>query len=153
MKMLRVFLLKDVEKVGIAGEIIKAAEGYARNYLIPKKIGVEVTSKNEASFVHRVKTIEKRKEAVSSKTSMLAEKIKAAQVVIKKKIHDNNQLYGSISPKEIAEELSKQHGISISNNQVIIDKSIKTKGLHSITIKLSSKLQPKLKVKIVPEAA
>ncbi len=150
---MRVFLLKDVEKVGIAGEVIKAAEGYARNYLIPKKLGVEVTKKNESSFVHRIKTIVKRKEAVSSKTSMLAERIKSAQVVLKRKIHDKDQLYGSISPKEVVEGLSQQHGITISNSQVLFDKSIKTKGLHTITIKLSSKLQPKLKIKIVPEAA
>ena len=151
MKMLRVFLLKDVEKVGMSGEIIKTAEGFARNYLIPRKFGVEVTDKNEASFSHRLKTIEHRKEVIASKTSLLAEKIKAAQITIKKKIHDNDQLYGSISPKEIAEELSKQHQITIANSQVIFDKSIKTKGIHTITIKLSSALQPQLKVKIVPE--
>ena len=83
---------------------------------------------------------------------MLAEKIKSTEIVLKRKIHDNDQLYGSISPKEIAEELAKQ-GISVSNNQVIMDKGIKTKGVHTIVIKLSSKLQPTLKVKVVPEAA
>jgi large subunit ribosomal protein L9 len=151
MKVLRVFLLKDVEKVGIAGEIIKAAEGFARNYLIPQKLAVEVTPKNESSFAHRVKTIEHRKEVVESKTSMLAEKIKGTELVIKRKIHDNDQLYGALSAREIVDELS-QHGISVSNSQVIMDKSIKTRGAHSITIKLSSKLQPTLKIKIVPEA-
>ncbi len=151
MKTVRVFLLKDVEKIGLAGEIIKAAEGYARNFLIPRKIGVEVTKKNESSFSHRIKVVEKRKEALDSKTSMLAEKIKGTMVTLKRKIHDNDQLYGSISAKEIADELSKQ-GISVSNSQVVMVKSIKTKGLHSVIIKLSNKLQPKLKVKIAPEA-
>jgi large subunit ribosomal protein L9 len=151
MKMLRVFLIQDVEKVGMAGEIIKAAEGYARNYLIPRKLGQEVTHKNEASFANRIKTIEKRHEIVESKTSMLAEKIKSIQVVLKRKTHDNDQLYGSISPREIAEELSAQHGITVSNSQVIIEKAIKAKGLHTIIIKLSSKLQPTLKIKIIPE--
>lgn len=152
MKMVRVFLLKDVEKVGLTGEIIKTAEGFARNYLIPRKIGVEVTLKNEASFANRIKTVEHRKEAIASKTSLLAEKIKGVQVTLKKKIHDNDQLYGSISAKEIADELSKQHGITVANSQVIIDKSIKTRGVHSITIKLSSSIQPQLKIKIAPEA-
>lgn len=151
MKTVRVFLLKDVERIGLAGEIIKAADGYARNFLIPKKIGVEVTKKNEASFAHRIKTVEKRKEALDSKSSMLAEKIKGMMITLKRKIHDNDQLYGSISAKEIAEELGKQ-GVSISNSQVVMVKSIKTKGLHSVVIKLSNKLQPKLKVKIAPEA-
>lgn len=152
MKVVRVFLLKDVEKIGIAGEIIKTAEGFARNFLIPRKLGVEVTTANESSFSHRVKTIEHRKEVVESKTSMLAEKIKGTEVIIKRKIHDGDQLYGSISAREIADELAQKHGIAVSNSQVIMDKSIKTKGNHTITIKLSSKLQPTLKVKIVPEA-
>lgn len=147
---MRVFLLKDVEKIGIAGEIIKTTEGFARNYLIPKKFAVEVTPKNESSFSHRVKTIEHRKEVVESKTSMLAEKIKSIEIVIKRKMHDNDQLYGSISPRDIADEVAKQ-GVSVSPNQVLIEKSIKSKGTYPVTIKLSSKLQPQLKVKIVPE--
>ncbi len=151
MKVVRVFLLKDIEKVGIAGEIIKTAEGYARNYLIPKKLGIEVTAANESSFSHRVKTIEHRKEVVESKTSMLAEKIKGLELVLKRKIHDGDQLYGSISPREIVDELAAQ-GVAVSGSQVIMDKAIKTKGNHTIVIKLSSKLQPTLKVKIVPEA-
>lgn len=147
---MRVFLLKDVEKVGIAGEIIKTTEGFARNFLIPKKFAVEVTAKNEASFSHRVKTIEHRKEVVESKTSMLAEKIKGTEVTLKRKMHDNDQLYGSISAREIADELAKQ-GISVAPNQILMEKSIKAKGSYPVTIKLSSKLQPQVKVKIVPE--
>jgi large subunit ribosomal protein L9 len=152
MKTVRVFLLKDVEKVGMAGEIIKAAEGYARNFLIPRKMGVEVTKQNEASFVNRLKTVEKRKEVVESKTSMLAEKIKNVQLTLKRKIHDNDQLYGSISAKEIVDELTKEHGITIANSQVVMAKAIKTKGQHTVTIKLSNSLQPILKIKIVAEA-
>ena len=152
MKMVRVFLLQDVEKIGMAGEIIKAAEGFARNFLIPKKFGVEVTQKNEASFAHRIKNVEHRKEVLATKTSMLAEKIKEAQVILNKKMHDDDQLYAAVSPREIADELAKQHGIAVSNNQVIIDKAIKAKGLHSVVIKLSNSLQPNLAVKIIPEA-
>lgn len=152
MKHVRVFLLKDVERVGIAGEIIKAADGFARNFLIPQKFGVEVTTRNESSFAHRVKTIEHRKEVVESKTSMLAEKIKGLDVVIKRKIHDAEQLYGSLSAKEIVDALQAQ-GVSVTNSQVIMEKSIKTKGNHTVIIRLSSKLQPTLKVKVVPEAA
>ena len=69
---MRIFLLKDIEGVGISGEIVKVKEGYGHNYLIPHKLGVEITPKNENQFKHRVKTIEHRKEVVASKTSMLA---------------------------------------------------------------------------------
>ncbi|MBA3751535.1 50S ribosomal protein L9 [Candidatus Dependentiae bacterium] len=150
---MRVFLLKDVDKVGIAGEIIKTNEGFARNFLIPKKIAVEVTDKNESSFVNRIKVVENRKEVVATKTSMLAEKFKDLQVILKRKVHNGDQLYGSISAKEISDELAKQHGIKISNSQLVMDKSIKTKGMHPVTIKLSKTLLPTLQIKIIPETA
>ncbi len=150
---MRVFLLKDVERVGIAGEIIKTTEGFARNYLIPKKLAVEVTDKNESSFINRIKVVENRKEVVATKTSMLAEKFKGLQVILKKKIHNGDQLYGSISAKEIADELAKEHGIKLSNSQIVMEKSIKTRGIHPVTVKLSKTLLPTLQVKIVAEAA
>jgi large subunit ribosomal protein L9 len=146
---MRVFLLKDVERIGMAGEIIKTSEGYARNYLIPRKLAVEVTAHNEAQFVNRVKTIEHRKEVVATKTSMLAEKIKSLELVLKRKMHDGNQLYGSVSSHEIMELLAEK-GVSVAKNQLLYD-TIKTKGTYPITVKLSSKLQPKLTLKVVPE--
>lgn len=148
---MKVFLLKDVEQVGMAGEIIKTTEGFARNFLIPKKLAVEVTPKNESTFLNRIKVVENRKEVVATKTSMLAEKFKDLQIVLTKKMHDGDQLYGSISAKEIADELAKEHGIKVTNSQILIEKSIKTKGIHPVTIKLSKTLLPKLQVKVVAE--
>lgn len=147
---MKVFLLKDIEKVGMAGEIIETAEGHARNYLIPRKLAVEVTSKNEDAFKNRIKMVEHRKETISTQTSMLAEKIKSTELVLKRKMHDGEKLYGSISAGEIVDALALK-GISVSKSQVDFDKSIKTKGTYSVVIKLSSRLQPTLKVKIVPE--
>lgn len=147
---MRVFLLKDVEKVGMAGEIIKTTEGYARNFLIPRKLAIEVTPQNEASLSNRLKDIENRKEVIATKTSMLAEKIKSTNITIKRKVHDKKELYGAISEKEVVDSLALK-GISISKSQVIIDKSIKTTGTYDIAIKLSSKLQPVLTLKVVAE--
>ncbi|MBA3953787.1 50S ribosomal protein L9 [Candidatus Dependentiae bacterium] len=148
---MKVFLLKDVERVGIAGEIIKTSEGYARNFLIPQKLALEVTPQNESSFANKVKTIEHRKEVVESKTSMLAEKIKSIELVLKRKMHDGDKLYGSISASDIVDLLAAK-GVSVSKNQVEFGKAIKTKGIYEVVIKLSSKLQPTLKLKIMPES-
>lgn len=148
--MMRVFLLKDIEKVGMAGEIVKVADGFGRNYLISKKLGVEVTDKNEKGFLGRIKSIEKRQEVISTQTSMLAEKVKNTEITIKRKTHDNGKLYGSINPSEIVELLA-QKGISVSKSQIKIDKAIKSLGTHDITIKLSSKLKPSFRLKIVQE--
>src|SRR5579872_2138138 len=114
---MRVFLLKDVPKVGMAGEIIKVADGYGLNYLIPNKLGVEVTANNEASFEKRVKLIEKRHEVIATQTSMLAEKIKAIKLSLKRKVHDDGRLYGSINALEVVDLLAQQ-GVNVGKSQI-----------------------------------
>jgi len=147
---MKIFLLKDIEKVGIQGEIIKVSDGFAANFIIPKKLGIQITPANEAFYKKKIKTIENRKEAVSTATSMLAEKIKDTTITIKRKMHDEEKFYGSVTTGEIKELLS-QKGIAVAKNQILIDKPIRTKGLHEIIVKLSSRLQPSFKLKIVPE--
>lgn len=147
---MKVFLRKDVERVGLAGEIIKVSDGYATNYLLPQGLAVAITPENEASFRKRERVVEKRKEVVESKTSMLAEKIKALELTLKKKMHDDDKLYGAISQNEVADLLGDK-GIKVAKNQIIFDKSIKERGSYKVTVKLSSKLQPQFTLKIVPE--
>jgi large subunit ribosomal protein L9 len=148
--MMKVFLRKDVEKIGLAGEIVKVTDGYAKNYLIPKGLAVVVTEKSERFFKSRERVVENRKVVIATQTSILAEKIGSMHITIKRKIHDDGKLYGAISPNEIVDELAKK-GISVSKNQVLFPKSIKEHGTYEVTIKLSSRLQPKIKVSIVSE--
>lgn len=147
---MKVFLLKDVEKIGMAQEIVKVSDGYGMNYLIPRKLAVEVSEDNELFFKKRSKSIEKRHEVISSKTSMLAERIKSISLTLKRKLHDDGKLYGSVKESEIVELLAA-NGVSVSKNQIEIDKSIKSKGSYEITVKLSSELQPKLKLTVTSE--
>lgn len=148
---MRIFLLKDIENVGMAGEEVKVKEGFGLNYLLPRKLGVEITSKNEKQFKDRVQHIEHRKEVIASKTSMLAEKIKSFKLQLKRKTHDDGKLFGSVSPNEVVVLLA-QKGISISKSQVNFGKSIKSTGMFDVTIKLSSKLQPAFSLIIVSES-
>lgn len=147
---MKVFLRKDIERVGLAGEIIKVTDGYALNYLVPKGLGVVITPENEAQYKNQIKVVEKRQEVIATKTSMLAERIKSLDLVIKRKMHDKTKLYGAISANEIVELLSGA-GIKVTKSQVMLDKSIKERGTFPITIRLSSKLQPAFTLKIVPE--
>lgn len=147
---MKVFLKKDVEKVGMAGEIIKVTDGFARNFLFPKKLAVEITSANEQQLQKHVKQILHRKEVISNKTSMLAERIGSMTVTLHRKMHDDGKLYGAINAHEIVDALAKE-GINISKSQVLFNKSIKNKGTHEVTIKLTSRLKPIVKVSIVPE--
>ena len=147
---MKVFLRKDVEKVGMAGEIIKVNDGYARNFLFPRELALEITSDNASYYQGKVKKVEHRKEVVATKTSMLAERINAMSITLKRKMHDDGKLYGAVGASEIVDELAKG-GISIGKNQVLFDKSIKNKGTFQATIKLTSRLKPKIKITIVSE--
>jgi large subunit ribosomal protein L9 len=148
--MVKVFLLKNVARVGMAGEIIKVADGYAANYLVPHKLGIIINDANEAMYKNRIKVIENRKEIVESATSMLAEKIKSLKCTIKRKLHDDGKLYGSINPAEIVDVLAEQ-GVNVGKSQIVLEKSIKEKGTYDVVVKLSSRLQPTFSLKVVGE--
>ena len=149
---MKVFLKKDIPQVGFSGEIVKVTEGYARNFLFPRDLAVEITAHNEEFYKNKIKVVENRKEAVATETSMLAEKIKTLKVTLNRKMHDDGKLYGSISPAEVVDLLAEK-GESVGKSQIEFDggKLIKSTGTYEITIKLSSKLQPKIKLSVIAE--
>lgn len=147
---MEVYLRKDVEKIGLAGEIIKVGDGFARNFLIPQGLAVEITSHNKNQYIAKIRKVENRKEVIASQTSMFAEKLKTIEVVLKRKMHDDGQLYGSINALEVVEALATK-GISITKSQVEFDKSIKSKGTFKVYIKLTTKLKPNITVTVISE--
>ena len=147
---MEVYLYKDVEKIGLAGEIIKVGDGFARNYLIPQGLGVEITSQNKNQYLSKIRKVENRKEVIATQTSMFAEKLNSVSITLKRKMHDNGQLYGSINASEIMEALAGQ-GISITKGQVEFDKPIKSKGSFKVSIKLSTRLKSTITVTIIAE--
>jgi large subunit ribosomal protein L9 len=147
---MEVYLRKDVEKVGLAGEIIKVGDGFARNFLIPQGLAVEITNHNKSQYTSKIRKVENRKEVIASQTSMLAEKMNSIAVVLKRKMHDDGQLYGSINASEVVDALAAQ-GVSITKGQVEFDKSIKSKGTFKVYIKLTTKLKPSITVTVISE--
>lgn len=147
---MRVFLLKDIEKIGFAGELLKVKPGYAKNFLIPYGLAVEITTANEKLYAAKIHGVENRKKALESKTSMLAEKISKLKLTLKRKMHDDGKLYGAISPAEIVDMLAAE-GVKVAKNQIMLEKSIKERGNYEIVIKLSKSLQPTLSLKIANE--
>lgn len=145
---MKIFLVEPVKNVGREGEIVSVSDGFARNFLLPQKKGIQVTPHNEATFARRLEKIKARDEVSQVKKSTLSDKIASLQITLRRKMHDDGKLYGAINAQEIADALA-EHGVSIAKNQVVFDKSIKERGVHAIVIKLSSSLQPRLSVKIV----
>jgi len=147
---MEVFLRKDVPKIGLEGEIIKVGDGFARNYLIPKGLAIEITEQNKNQFLLKIRKVQNRKEVLASETSMFANKLTSMTIVLKRKIHDDGKLYGAITALEVVEALAKE-GINISKNQVIFDKTIKEKGTFKIIIKLTSRLNPQITLNVISE--
>jgi len=147
---MEVYLRKDVEKIGLAGEIIKVGDGFARNFLIPQGLAVEITNANKSQFLSKIRKVENRKEVIATQTSMLAEKLSSITLTLKRKMHDDGQLYGSINASEVVEALAEK-GISITKSQVEFEKSIKSKGIFKVIIKLTTRLKSTITLNIVAE--
>lgn len=147
---MEVFLRKNVEKVGMAGEIVKVGDGYARNFLFPKGLAVEITLHNKDQYVAKIRSVENRKEVIASQTSMFAETLNSVSITLKRKMHDNGQLYGSINASEVVDALAEK-GISINKSQVDFDKSIKSKGTFKVGVKLTTKLKSTITVTVISE--
>jgi len=147
---MEVYLRKDVEKIGLAGEIIKVGDGFARSVLIPQGLAVEITNANKSQFLSKIRKVENRKEVIATQTSMLAEKLSSITLTLKRKMHDDGQLYGSINASEVVEALAEK-GISITKSQVEFEKSIKSKGIFKVIIKLTTRLKSTITLNIVAE--
>ena len=148
---MQVYMLKDVEKVGMAGQVIKVSDGYAMNYLIPRKLAIEVAKSDIGFYKDRVVKQKVTQQVLNSKAAMLAERIKTINLTLSERVHDDGKLYGGVSPDEIV-ELLKAKDISVTKKQVEFPKSIRAVGEHKVTIKLSSKLKPQLTLKVVARA-
>jgi large subunit ribosomal protein L9 len=145
---MNVFLLKDVVQVGLKNEIIKVSDGYAANFLFPKKLAVEVTKANENLYKEPARKVENRAAIIESTSSLLGDQIANLSLKLKKKMHDNNKLYAAVNANEIV-DLLKENKVSVSKSQVIFDKAIKEKGTFTVTIKLSSKIQPQFTLQVI----
>lgn len=140
---MKVFFLVDFQGMK-SGEIKEIADGYAKNFLIPKKIAMV----HDASVDFRVKSIVTKKVIAEKKTSILFDEIESLFLIIPVTVRDN-VLYGSVFQSEIKEFLLKQHSIVVSKSQILLDKPIKKLGIFKVPIKLSNSLIPLLKVKVV----
>ena len=148
---MKVILLQDVNGLGKAYDVVNVNDGYARNFLLPRKLVEEATPKNLKQIEKYKKELaEKRAEDLESARA-LAKKIDEIQVKLTTKSGEGGRLFGSITSKDIAEGLLDQHGIDVDKKKFVLENPIKQTGEHQIDIKLFQGVVAKLKVVVESE--
>jgi large subunit ribosomal protein L9 len=132
---MQVVLLERVEKLGQIGDVVKVKDGFARNYLLPKKKALRATKANLAYFDTQRVQLEARNLELRKEAEQIGGKLKGKTFVLLRQAGDRGQLYGSVSPRDIADVVSAG-GFSIARTQVPIDKAIKHIGMHEISVVL-----------------
>lgn len=147
---MKVILLEDVKKLGKKGELIEANDGYARNFIIPKKLGVEATPKNLNDLRQQKLTEEKRQAEILAEAEKMAEDFKGKAVKLSIRVGKEGKVFGQISTKEIADEAKKQLGLEIDKKKMVSD-AIKAAGTYKIPVKLHPKVTGELTVEVTEE--
>ncbi len=144
---MRVILQKDVKNLGKVGELINVASGYARNFLLPRRLASEATEKRVNEFEHLKRMAEvKKKKAVAERQEVIA-KLKGLTVVIKATAGENERLFGSVTTTDISNELDKL-GFQIDRRDLILEDQIRVLGSHKVSVKLGDGLETVIAVSV-----
>ena len=145
---MKIILLQDDKNLGKKGDIIEANDGYARNYILPKKIGVEANNKNLNDLKLQKANDAKIAKEQLEKAQELAALLGTKEVLVKMKAGEGGRTFGSVSSKEIASELKEQTGILIDKKKIQLPEAIKSFGVYNVSVKLHPKVTGTLKVKV-----
>lgn len=148
---MKVILLQDIKNVGKKDEIINANDGYARNFLFPKKMAIEATNDNLLKLQAKKASMQNKKNLEIEENKKIAEKLNKIVLNLKVKAGANGKTFGGITAKEISEELKKQHKIDIDKKKIDLKETIKTIGRFSVEIKLGDGVNAKLTINIQGE--
>jgi large subunit ribosomal protein L9 len=148
---MEVILREDVEKLGTRGQLVKVTSGYARNYLLPKRLAVAASESNK-KIIEQERQAHLRKEAkVMAEAADLGKMMADLSVTISQKAGENDQLFGSVTSKDIAEALEKQ-GYTIERRKIALEEPIKTLGEFKVPLRLHREVTTELTVHVVKEA-
>jgi large subunit ribosomal protein L9 len=145
---MKIILLQDVKSLGKKDQIIEVNDGYARNFILPKKLGVEATGANLNNLKLQKQNEDKIAKENLEKAKEFAAQLSELTVVTKMKAGEGGRAFGSVSSKEIVEEAKKQHGVTIDKKKIVLDEPIRNFGTYEIAIKLHPEVTAKMKVKV-----
>ena len=145
---MKVILLKDVKGTGKKNEVKEVSDGYARNYLLPKKLAVPADNTNMKELNEKNKSKELKAKKEYEAAVELGKKMEELNVVIYAKAGDGGRLFGSITSKDIAEQIKKQHNIEVDKRKITLDEPIRVLGSRFVDIKIHQKVTTRLRVDV-----
>lgn len=145
---MEIVLLEDVKTLGKKGEVVKVNEGYARNFILPKKLGVEATPKNLNDLKLKKANQEKVAAQQLAAARELGEMLEKASITLSIKAGDNGKAFGSVSGKEISKAIQEQLNLDIDKKKLVLPEPLKTFGCHEVPVKLHKDVTAKLSVKV-----
>lgn len=148
---MKVILLDNIKGVGKKDEIINASDGYARNFLFPKKLAVEANNENLNKLKAKKQSEQYKKDVDKANAEKLAKQLNDITLSIKVKAGENGKIFGGVTSKEISEELKKQYNLDVDKKKIVLNENIKNIGSFDITIKLYEGVAGVLKVKTITE--
>lgn len=148
---MKIILLQDVKSLGKKDDIVEVNEGYARNFILPKKLGVEANSKTLNDVKLKKANEEKLAAERLEQAKAYAKEVESKTVVVKIKVGEGGKIFGSVSSKEIATEAMKQHQMDIDKKKINLTEPIKSLGTVKVPVKLHPKVTAELTVKVVEE--
>jgi large subunit ribosomal protein L9 len=148
---MEVILREDVEKVGARGAVVKVSDGYARNFLLPKRLAVAATESNRKIVDQERDAYVRREAKVQSDAQALAQLMGNIRLTFRHRVGENDQLFGSVTAKDIADALEAQK-FHIERRRVQLDEPIRTLGEHEVTLRLHRDVTVPIKVVVEPEA-
>ena len=146
---MKVILLDNIKGVGKKDEVINASDGYARNFLFPKKLALEANKENLAKLQAKQNAKQFKKDTEKEEAKKMAEQLKNITLTIAVKAGENGKIFGGITAKEIAENLKEKEKMEIDKKKIILEETIKTLGVTNVTIKLFEGVIGTLKVEVV----
>lgn len=148
---MKVILLNDIKSVGKKDQIIEVVDGYARNYLLPKKLAVEANNDNMNKLKAKQDSIKYKKDMERKEAEEIANKFKGIMLKVRVKAGENGKIFGGVTSKEIADGLKKDYNIIIDKKKIMLNDTIKTLGTVVVDIKLFEGIVGKLKVDIIAQ--
>ena len=140
---MKIILKENVKDLGQVGDLVTVASGYARNFLLPKKLAVEATQRRLKEFEHWKRVAQSRKKKEKEKRRSLMGQLSGVQIVFKLNAGEKDKLFGSVTNKHISDELEKQ-GFVISKRNIVVPEPIKVLGQHKAVVKLDEDLQQEI---------